>query len=108
MDIKCRKTSCKHNHGYTSRAREVNIGNCAECDSFDADTTKSAEDFSRNMFEADTENYANSRHIREVKLSCDKCECLFNDEKKCSANGITVIDQGHGQTLCSTFIKDKE
>ena len=33
---------------------------------------------------------------------------LFNNEKKCSANGITVIDQGHGQTLCSTFIKDKE
>ena len=108
MDIKCRKTSCKFNHGYTCKAREVNIGSHTECDSFDADSTKPAEDFSKKMFEADAENYKNSRHIRDVKLSCDKCECLFNKEKCCSANGITVIDEGLGKACCSTYIKDEQ
>ena len=108
MDIKCRKTSCMYNNSYTCCARNVNIGIGTECDSFEADENKKAKDFSRNMFEADTENYANSRHIREVKLTCDKCECLFNKEKHCSANGITVIDEGRGQTQCATFINDLE
>ncbi len=106
MDIKCRKTSCKHNHGYTCRAKSINISSNTECDSFVADNSKRAEDYSKNMFEADTENYGNSRHIQNVKLSCDKKECLFNKDKACSANGITVIDEGEGQTACATFIKD--
>ncbi len=106
MDIKCRKTSCVHNHGYTCRAKEVNIGTHTECDSFNADATKNAEDFSKNMFEADTENYANSRHIRDVRLTCDKSKCLFNKDKRCSANGITVIDEGKGRANCATFISD--
>lgn len=108
MDIKCRKTSCLHNNAYTCRASKVNIGIGTECDSFEADENRKAEDFSKNMFEADTENYANSRHIREVDLTCDKAECLFNKENRCSANGITVIDEGKGQTMCATFIKDLE
>ena len=106
MDIKCRKTSCVHNHGYTCRAREINIDSHTECDMFNADATKSAEDYSKNMFEAGKEDYANSRHIRDVRLTCDRVECLFNKGKCCSANGITVIDKGEGQTSCSTFIDD--
>ena len=106
MDIKCRKTSCKYNNAYTCVAKSINIGQCAECDTFDADMNKKAKDFSKNMFEADTENYSNSRHIKDVHLSCDKLDCLFNKDKYCSANGITVIDEGEGQTACSTFIKE--
>lgn len=106
MDIKCRKTSCKYNDGYTCVAKSVYIGNGAECDTFSADTSKNAQDYSKNMFEADTENYHNSRHIKDVNLCCDKCDCLFNKDKCCSANGITVIDEGEGQTACATFIED--
>ena len=106
MDIKCRKTSCKYNNAYTCRARDVNISGHTSCLTFDADAEKSAEDFSKNMFEADTENYANSRHIREVNLICDSTHCLFNKEGKCSANGITVIDEGHSKTACATFIEE--
>lgn len=107
MDIKCRKTSCKYNNAYTCKAKDVNISGYAKCETFNADESKPAEDFSKNIFEADTEDYANSRHIREVNLNCDAMHCLFNKEGKCNANGITVIDEGHGKTACATFIEGK-
>ncbi len=105
MDIKCRKTSCKHNNDYTCLAKGIDISKETNCKTFSPDDTKPAHDFSRNLFEADTENYANSRHIKEIKLDCHANECLFNHEGKCHANGITVLDSGLGATKCGTFIK---
>ena len=105
MDIKCRKTSCKYNDRYTCVAKGIQITADTECGTFDVDTNKKAQDFSKNMFEADME-YSNSRHIKEVNLECASYNCLFNKEGKCSANGITVIDEGVGQTACATFIKE--
>ncbi len=104
MDIKCRKTSCKFNNSYSCEARGVCITRDTECGSFEPDNSKPAVDFSKNMFEADME-YSNSRHICNVNLECNSCDCLFNENKKCMANGITVIDEGQGQTACGTFIK---
>lgn len=105
MDIKCRKTSCKFNNAYTCVAKGIDIGKCEECQTFSPDPDK-GHDFSRNLFEADTEDYANSRHIKEVALFCQKGECLFNHSGICHANGITVLDEGKGLTACGTFIKE--
>ena len=107
MDIKCRKTSCRFNNAYTCMAKGVDISNKTECRTFDADTTKHAKDFSKNIFEADTENYANSRHIKEVNLFCEAGKCLFNHSGQCHANGITVLDEGEGCTACGTFVEDQ-
>ncbi len=105
MDIKCRKTSCKHNKAYTCVAQNVEIRHDTGCASLVVDNSKPAKDFSKNLFEADVEEYANSRHIREVDLQCHSCLCLFNKDGKCSANGITVLDEGVGQADCGTFVK---
>jgi len=104
MDIKCRKTSCTHNNSYTCMAHKIEIGKNAACNTYENDSTKQ-HDFSKNMFEADTEHYANSRHICDVKLRCDKTTCLFNKEKQCNANGITMLDD-NDSTQCGTFIKE--
>ena len=105
MDIKCRKTSCKFNDRYTCVAKGIEIRTDTECATFVPDETKKAQDYSKNMFEADLE-YSNSRHIKDVKLHCDSVGCLFNKECHCCANGITVLDEGKGKTACATFIKD--
>ncbi len=106
MDIKCRKTSCVHNNDYTCSARKIQIGVNTECDTFDCDINKLGHDFSKNMFEADTEHYAPSRHINDVKLTCDKTSCLFNHDNSCSANGITMLDDKEQSTQCGTFCSD--
>ncbi len=106
MDIKCRKTSCKYNNSYTCVAKGIDISTAVECATFQPDTTKKAEDFSKNMFETDVETYANSRHIKDVDLFCQVGQCLFNRSGKCNANGITVLDEGEGKTSCGTFIKE--
>lgn len=106
MDIKCRKTSCKFNNAYSCVAKGVDISRGVACSTFEPDMTKNAEDFSKNMFEADVENYSNSRHIKNVDLFCEAGECLFNHSGKCNANGITVLDEGEGKTACGTFIKE--
>ena len=105
MDIKCRKTSCLHNDNYTCRANKIQITFNADCNTFKADQAKKAQDFTKGMFEADLE-YANSRHIKEVSLDCQNTKCLFNKDKACSANGITVLDEGQGKTTCATYIKE--
>ena len=103
MDIRCRKTSCRHNDGQTCRAKYVKISMCAKCNSF----VRGGEDkdFAKLMFESAPE-FANSRHIRDVNLHCDKTCCLFNNQCKCCANGITVIDDNN-QPACGTYIQDK-
>ncbi|MBR4270700.1 MAG: DUF1540 domain-containing protein [Clostridia bacterium] len=108
MDIKCRKTSCTHNDHYSCAARDVVIGENAECDSFESDITKMGTDYSKNMFEAETEFYANSRHIKSVNLDCCKTDCLFNHNLECRANGITVLDDKSDQPQCGTFIKEND
>lgn len=105
MDIKCRKTSCKFNDAYSCVAKNVDISGGVQCRTFDPDMTRKPEDFSKNMFEADMENYSNSRHLREVNLFCQAGDCLFNCSGNCRANGITVLDEGEGCTQCGTYIK---
>lgn len=105
MDIKCRKTSCKYNNAYTCVAKDVDISCGVKCKTFDPDESKVAEDYSKNMFEADEETYSNSRHIKNVNLFCQAGNCLFNCSGACKANGITVLDEGEGCAECGTFIK---
>lgn len=105
MDIKCRRTTCEHNRGYTCCACNVDIDNNAICKTYEYNQKENEElDLSKNIFESAPE-YANSRHIRNVSLYCNAGKCLFNKEGKCQANGITVIDDNE-TSACATFIED--
>lgn len=103
MDIRCRKSSCRFNKGQTCKAHFVEINEKTACNSFVFGGE--GKDFSARMFEVAPE-FANSRHIREVNLCCNKSGCLFNNNSKCCANGITVLDDKN-KPLCGTFIKEE-
>jgi len=104
MDIKCRRTTCCFNKGHTCCATKVDITSKAVCCTFTRNlgVEEDAVDLSRHMFESAPE-YANSRNIKNVCLTCSAKQCLFNQEGKCRANGITVIDQNE-QSKCGSFI----
>ena len=103
MDIRCKKTSCKFNESFSCKAKIVKIGNTTTCQSY----VKGNEvnNFTSKMFEVAPE-FANSRHILDVNLNCAKTSCLFNSNKKCEANGITVLDEKN-KPCCITFIKEE-
>ena len=103
MDIRCRKTSCRFNKGQTCMAHFVEIGETTICKSFIRG--KEEIDFSKNMFEVAPE-FSNSRNIKQVNLKCEKHGCLFNQNCRCSANGITILDEKN-KPECGTFIKDE-
>ena len=103
MDIRCRKTGCRFNAGQTCKAKYVEISSHTVCNSFVRGGDD--KDFARLMFETAPE-FANSRHIRTVNLHCGKTHCLFNSFGKCSANGITVLNDKQAPR-CGTFIESE-
>lgn len=104
MDIRCRKTGCRHNVGQTCKAKFVDINSHTVCKSFVWGGED--KDYARLMFQTAPE-FANSRHIRTVNLSCAKQGCLFNNKGKCSANGITILSENNAPK-CGTFILDSK
>jgi len=94
MDIKCRRTTCCFNKGHTCCAVKVDITSKAVCCTYQKNNEVEEDDvdLSKHMFESAPE-YANSRNIKNVCLLCNARCCLFNQEGKCRANGITVVDQ---------------
>lgn len=105
MDIKCRRTICQFNEGHTCCSPKVDISGKAVCKVFEAkEVSEETVDFSKNLFQQ-TPDYKNSRHIKNLLLECKAKECLFNQEGKCRANGITVVDQDN-ESKCATFLCD--
>ncbi len=104
MDIKCRKTICKHNKGQCCFACCVDIDKNTVCKSYDKNIEKENEknDFSKRMFESAPE-YENFRHIKNVFLNCEAKDCIFNNDGKCRANGITIIDDNE-KSSCATYL----
>ena len=40
MDLKCRKTICKHNNKYACMAKEILVDRCTNCDTYEKDPKK--------------------------------------------------------------------
>lgn len=104
MDIRCRRTICVHNKGHTCFSGCINIDKCAFCNTFEKreDCSANELDFSKNMFESAPE-YSNFRHIKNVALTCCATKCVFNKNKKCMANGITVVEDNK-KSCCATYL----
>ncbi len=105
MDLKCKKLDCKNNDKYSCMKDVIMVTPEAECDSYERDDEKREgqdQNASRDMFEA-APDYHPYRHKRKVDIECG-AECLFNSNKKCRANGISVCNCSN-TALCTTFIK---
>lgn len=110
MEIRCRKCDCAHNAGSSCCARKVNIcKDTAACATFIHDDNKPGITVKDgNIFHA-AKNLT-SKNARNVALTCDAQDCLFNKDHDCIANGICVIDSGATdykcKASCSTFVED--
>ena len=105
MDLKCKKLNCVNNDRYSCMKDAIRVSHSAECDSFEeAEVLDDGQkqDASRDMFET-APDYHPYRHKRKVDVECD-AECLFNQNNKCKANGISVCNCSTC-ALCTTFIK---
>ena len=106
MDLRCNKTNCKHNCKYACTAREVHIAKNTDCKTFDKDFDKTAyslQDVSRDMFEV-APSISDYSHEEKLCVDCN-AKCLFNKMGKCSANGITILEDDK-IGFCGTFIEE--
>ncbi len=101
MDIRCRKTSCRFNNHYTCTAREILIKKNVECEKYE--NTGRVVDKTKWMFCENPPKYAPQRDSATIKIDC-RAHCLFNDNGKCVANGITLNDIKE-KPLCVTFLR---
>jgi len=111
MEIRCRKGDCTHNTGSSCRAKSVNIcKDTAECETFKKDDIKEKIIIENgNIFEVADELKA--INTRNVPLTCDATDCLFNKKENCIANGIVVVDDEESDNegcsaCCATFCED--
>ncbi len=103
MDIRCRKTTCKFNDRYTCKAREILIKKSLECSQF-VKTDKPVDDKTKKIFSNTPPVYAPQRDSATIVIDC-KAHCLFNQDGKCVANGITLNDLKE-KPLCVTFLRE--
>ena len=101
MDIRCRKTECEFNDRYTCKANAITVSEKTLCTEYKK-TDKKEPDTSKTLLEREP-NYAPYRDRNDLCIDC-RAMCMFNDNKKCRANGITV-NVSKEKPLCVTYIK---
>ncbi len=104
MDLRCRKTECLYNNKYTCTAKSVKINNKIICSSY-VKTNKQEPDTSRFIFDR-APDYAPQRDSKTANICCE-ANCLFNQNKCCEANGITVNPISN-KPYCITFLKNDD
>lgn len=102
MDINCRKLNCVHNKKCVCCAKKLDISQKSCCQTYQKDESKKVEDLSKKMF-SQTPEYENFRHIKKANIVC-KINCMFNENGKCLANGIVILDDNE-TPICGTFIE---
>ncbi len=97
-DLKCGLRECVYNRAYSCTAKQILVEKSTDCATFRRDETKrskafeAAEDFAARDFSVDT----------HVKCGAD---CMFNKDKVCHANGITVMGDHKKDAMCLTYIQ---
>lgn len=102
MDIRCRKLNCSFNDCSCCKRHGIKISDGITCESYELDETKKGEPISKTMFEKKPK-IAPFKHCQKFNIDCH-ADCLFNKSNKCTANGITVLDE-QKNAPCGTFFK---
>lgn len=102
MDIRCRKTGCRYNDRYTCKAKEILVKKNVECGKYEKGD-KPPVDKTKWLFSDKPPEYAPQRDSATIGIDCN-AHCLFNDNGKCVANGITLNDIKE-KPLCVTFLR---
>lgn len=104
MDLRCRKTQCLYNHKYTCTAKSIKINKKIICSTY-VKRNKEEPDTSRFIFDR-APDYAPQRESKTADIECC-ANCLFNQNKCCEANGITVNSIGE-KPYCVTYLQNDD
>lgn len=80
-DLKCKREGCTYNKNCCCTAKEITIDKVAECKSYDPSPDYHKKEKSKLSQRAVKSNTC---------VNCKAVACVFNNECKCIANGITV------------------
>ena len=98
-DLKCSKSTCRFNDAYCCCAKQITIGDATDCSSF-----TQREHNPKNTFEM-AEDFEKRNYTVDTTVNCEAQECLFNEDKKCVSNGITVLSEVGHEAVCATYIE---
>lgn len=98
MNIICKKTICKFNNNGVCRINNLQIGKNAICLSF---VKKNKDDINKSINKSP--KYNPFKNIKDLNINCNS-KCLFNENGKCKANGITVNCLKE-KPFCITFLQ---
>lgn len=108
MDVRCRKTTCKHNKTHSCFAKSIKISEKVQCATYHVDDVKEikkdnkATDMSKKIYKEESIKDSPHRSRKTIHLLCD-ADCLFNLEGICKTNGIIVNDLG--EPYCINYLK---
>ncbi len=98
-DLKCGLKECRYNKGYCCCSKSINVSNHTDCTTYSPDETKR-----RTEFEA-ASDFIPANYSVDTAVSCS-AKCIYNDNGKCGAAGITVMSRDPGDASCLTFVKE--
>lgn len=96
-DLKCGLRTCTHNKGYCCCAKQISVNKNTDC------LTYSPDQNNQSLFEAGSD-FVTANYAVDTKVDCG-AGCIFQRDKKCISNGITVMTDGASKAACLTFIK---
>jgi len=81
FDIKCKRKKCVYNKNCNCTSKTIDVAKNTECETYKPSNEAEV---------GEVEKIGQPPIRKNIGVNC-KADCLFNDEHKCIANGITVL-----------------
>ncbi len=93
FDLKCKRQGCTHNKNCNCTAKHIEVSKSAACKTYEAS----------NQPREQEERIDQPPIRKDIKVGCI-AECIFNENNKCTANGITVQTcSNRAEATCCTY-----
>lgn len=96
VDLKCKCTNCVSNNNCNCLAKEITVSSESVCKSFKQKHLNNNTEYADEIFQPLVR--------QDVDIICH-ARCLFSNNGKCVANGITV-DAERDSAICDTFLPE--
>ena len=93
FDLKCKREGCIYNSYCNCNAHHIDVDKKTDCITYTP---------SENPNKKEEDKIPHKLVRKDTKVTC-KADCLFNDGKKCLANGITVATN-RNNPACQTYM----
>ncbi|MBQ7227129.1 MAG: DUF1540 domain-containing protein [Clostridia bacterium] len=98
-DLKCGLKECKFNKGYSCCSKSITVAENTDCTTYSPDEAKR-----RVQFES-ASDFIPANYSVDTAVACS-ADCIYNENGKCRASGITVMTGNSNDAQCMTFVKE--